>query len=583
MTSEKFNEIINYHEASKHHYDRYARSPGYMDWKNQPNPFRTYVGSPVHPLKLLKQDPAIAYLDLYDRKNNPQQPFTIETIAGFLELSLGLSAWKAAAGSRWSLRVNPSSGNLHPTEAHLILPPMKPINSGVYHYNALGHLLEKRADIPAPLWQHIVAHFGTEGFLIGISSIFWRESWKYGERAFRYCNHDAGHALACASFSANLYGWKVTYLSCLSDEEIEAVLGFDQIRFRKLEEEHTDFLCFVHPHKSNHIPRGLTAPIVSQFAELKFIGEPEILSQTCINWESIYTTARLTKKPPTEEITCDLPKQPWSAKETSPLSAPDIIRKRRSAASFDPDGSITKNQFLSMLDKTLARMDCAPFDAELIGPSTHLLIFVHNVVGLAAGLYFFLRRQNDLDEVRRLSRSDFQWEPVESTTTRTAGGLDFTAIGGKRQGHEVPQSLRVEPGAKHPVWKTQTNIPLYLLSEGDFRQQAMMVSCHQEIAGFSAFSVGMIVKFKEIVAAQPHLYRHLFWETGMIGQVLYLEAEAHGVRGTGIGCFFDDAVHEIMGFSDNHYQSLYHFTVGKPIEDPRLTTHPPYGHLKNKP
>jgi heavy metal translocating P-type ATPase len=44
-----------------------------------------------------------------------------------------------------------------------------------------------------------------------------------------------------------------------------------------------------------------------------------------------------------------------------------------------------------------------------------------------------------------------------STTTRTAGGLDFTAIGGKRQGREVPQSLRVEPGAKHPVWKTQSD------------------------------------------------------------------------------------------------------------------------------
>ena len=540
MTSEKLNEIINYHEATKHHYDRYARSPGYMDWKNQPNPFRTYSGSPVHPLKLLKQDPPGAYLDLYERKKNPRQPFTIETIAGFLELSLGLSAWKAAAGSRWSLRVNPSSGNLHPTEAHLILPPMKPLNSGIYHYNAFGHLLEKRAEIPAQLWQRIVAHFGTEGFLIGISSIFWRESWKYGERAFRYCNHDAGHALACVSFSANLYGWKVTCLGCLSDEEIDAVLGFDQIRFRKLEEEHADFLCFVHPHKSNPIPRGLPDPIVSQFGELKFIGAPEILSQTCINWESIYTTARLTKKPPSEEITCGLGKQRWSVNAASPLSAPDIIRKRRSATSFDPDGSITKNQFLSMLDKTLPRMDCAPFDAELTGPSTHLLIFVHNVVGLTPGLYFFLRAQNDLDEVRRLARSDFQWEPVE------------------------------------------TKFPLYLLSEGDFKQQAMMVSCHQEIAGFSAFSVGMIAKFKEIVATRPYLYRHLFWETGMIGQVLYLEAEAHGVRGTGIGCFFDDAVHEIMGFSDNHYQSLYHFTIGKPIEDPRLTTHPPYDHLKNR-
>ena len=193
-----------------------------------------------------------------------------------------------------------------------------------------------------------------------------------------------------------------------------------------------------------------------------------------------------------------------------------------------------------MLDKTLPRVDNAPFDAELIEASTHLLLFVHNVVDIAAGLYFWCRCDEDLAEIKRISRSDFLWEPVE------------------------------------------TNFPLYLLSEGNYRQQAMMVSCHQDIAGSSAFSLGMIAKFKDVITAAPYRYRHLFWETGMIGQVLYLEAEACGVRGTGIGCFFDDAVHEIMGFRDNHYQSLYHFTVGKPLEDPRLTTYPPYHHLKNR-
>jgi hypothetical protein len=48
----------------------------------------------------------------------------------------------------------------------------------------------------------------------------------------------------------------------------------------------------------------------------------------------------------------------------------------------------------------------------------------------------------------------------ESTTTRTADGLDFTAKGGKRQGREVPQSLRVKPGARHPVWKTRSKSAL---------------------------------------------------------------------------------------------------------------------------
>ncbi len=540
MISRKVEEIINYHEATKHHYDRYARSPGYMDWRNQPNPFRSYKGTSVLPLPLLKKDPPAAHPDLYSRKNNPWLPLTIETIAGFLELSLGLSAWKAVSGSRWSLRMNPSSGNLHPTEAHLILPPISPIKSGVYHYNALEHVLEKRTDIPSELWQNIVSHFGVEGFLIGVSSIFWRESWKYGERAFRYCNHDAGHALACVSFSANLFGWKVTYLNALSDEEIKTVLGFNQIRFRELEEEHTDFLAFVHRSSPSRIPRDLPDQLIAKFAELPFVGEPDKLSQRCVNWEIIYQTARLTAKPPTQEIRVKLGDRKLSSGEVSQLTAADIIRQRRSATAFDRSGSITRNQFLTMLDKTLPRMDCAPFDAELIEPSSHLLVFVHRVVDLRPGLYFFMRAKKDFDQIKQLSRGDFLWASVEP------------------------------------------DVPLYLLAEGNFMQQAMMVSCHQEIAGFSAFSLGMIAKFKEVITDAPYRYRHLFWETGMIGQVLYLEAEAHGVRGTGIGCFFDDAVHEIMGFSDNQYQSLYHFTVGKPIEDTRLTTYAAYHHLQNR-
>ncbi len=72
----------------------------------------------------------------------------------------------------------------------------------------------------------------------------------------------------------------------------------------------------------------------------------------------------------------------------------------------------------------------------------------------------------------------------------------------------------------------------------------------------------------------PAAYRRLFWEAGAIGQALYLEAEAAGLRGTGIGCFFDDGVHQLLGISDHTLQSLYHFTVGGPVNDSRLTTLP---------
>ena len=73
----------------------------------------------------------------------------------------------------------------------------------------------------------------------------------------------------------------------------------------------------------------------------------------------------------------------------------------------------------------------------------------------------------------------------------------------------------------------------------------------------------------------PRAYRRLHWECGFLGQLVYLEAEALGLRGTGIGCFFDDPVHQVFGFKDLAFQSLYHFTVGGPVDDPRLTTLPP--------
>jgi hypothetical protein len=58
--------------------------------------------------------------------------------------------------------------------------------------------------------------------------------------------------------------------------------------------------------------------------------------------------------------------------------------------------------------------------------------------------------------------------------------------------------------------------------------------------------------------------------------VLYLEAAAAGFDGTGIGCFFDDALHELLGIEGTRVQSVYHFTVGAGQHDPRIQSTPPY-------
>jgi len=116
-----------------------------------------------------------------------------------------------------------------------------------------------------------------------------------------------------------------------------------------------------------------------------------------------------------------------------------------------------------------------------------------------------------------------------------------------------------------------------LLKQGNCRALAAEVSCSQDIAGDGAFSLGMIADYMDsLVAYGAGFYRNLFWEAGLVGQVLYLEAEAAGIRSTGIGCYFDDAVHQVFGISSRDWQSLYHFTVGGAVEDTRLTTLPAY-------
>ena len=121
-------------------------------------------------------------------------------------------------------------------------------------------------------------------------------------------------------------------------------------------------------------------------------------------------------------------------------------------------------------------------------------------------------------------------------------------------------------------------LPLYLLQEGDCRALAATVSCGQAIAGDGAFSLGMIADYRDSLRSYgAAFYRNLFWEAGMVRQVLYLEAEEAGIRATGIGCYFDDPVHQAFGIASREWQSFYHFAVGGPVEDSRLTALPAYG------
>ncbi len=123
-------------------------------------------------------------------------------------------------------------------------------------------------------------------------------------------------------------------------------------------------------------------------------------------------------------------------------------------------------------------------------------------------------------------------------------------------------------------------MPLHELARNPALAATMRtLNCHQAIGSDAVFVVALLAEFGPQVEGAPWRYRELLREAGLMGQVLYLEAEAAGLRGTGIGCYFDDPVHELLGLpgkASAPWQVVYHFSVGLPLLDERITSEPPY-------
>jgi SagB-type dehydrogenase family enzyme len=546
LGEEAIRRALAYHERSKHHLHRYARGPGYMDWANQPDPFRTYGGAKKLELPFLADRLASSYADLYVHGAVAPRPLVLENAAILFELALGLSAWKQFRGNRWALRCNPSSGNLHPTEGYAILPTMPNVRAGVFHYVSRDHWLERRCALDDAGAAQLAVVLPPGSFLVGLSSVHWREAWKYGERAFRYCQHDAGHAIATVRYAAAALGWSARLLDDLSDGDRAALLGIDRdedfTSVAAADREHPDGLLLISPHPEASLV-GTKIP-VDAIRGGTWTGQANPLSRSHVPWEIIDEAARATWKPiAASSEPASLPALPPPA-TTATNAAATLIRQRRSCLDLDGKTSISAATFYGILDHLLPRPGVPPWDALPWAPHIHAGLFVHRVHGLVPGLYLLERSPAVHDRMRAALRDTFLWKPV-------AG---------------CPEHLR-----------------LFCLAEADLREAARITSCHQEIASDGAFSLGMIADFGDAIRARgAWWYRRLFWEAGVFGQVLYLEAEAAGVRGTGIGCYFDDTFHQLLGLTGDQFQDLYHFTVGGPVEDTRLLTLPPYAHRQRR-
>jgi SagB-type dehydrogenase family enzyme len=506
--------LFAYHQATKHTYHSVRANARYLDWHNQPDPFRAYEGVPVI---LLPPEPgfpnagtfaAMAALAEKTKLSDGRASEGRETIqldlnwlSRFLWHSLAVSAWKKVPGSgaRYSLRVNPSSGNLHPTEAHIALRTFAGMEDGLYHYRADRHALELRS---RGAWTQQLARaleipWAAESpLIVGLTSIFWREAWKYGERAYRYCCHDLGHAMMSALLAARVLGLPGGVVAHFSDARLARAMGLAET-----DEAPMAFLVF--PAQNTSI--GLPVPHVEKVA-----GIPNELSSEEGRYELLLGIHASTVLPdpagPLPPVSTARQGIAGGESTLSDLShdAPlgVTVRRRRSALDFHARTPPMERQELEQL----------------------------------------------LDFATRDWRADWRGN-FGGETTQVERGVDFVAL------HLYVHRVRdCEPGVYR--WD-QVNRNLEQLHAGNVQRVAAFLSLEQSLAGNSCFTISMIADLAEAARVFGNRgYRYAYFEAGAIGQRLYVGAEALGWNATGIGAFYDDDVHRYLGFLEEGADSV---------------------------
>ncbi|MHC5209137.1 MAG: SagB/ThcOx family dehydrogenase [Planctomycetota bacterium] len=530
--------MFAYHATTKHTYAKVYGGGWSLDWDNQPNPFRRYVGAPRIPLPTPGEDAvpvpsrstsaALAALPVPSGDAWPSHALPL--LGSLLHHAMAVSAWKQVPGTdvRYSLRVNPSSGNLHPTETWIVAEGLTDLPDGLYHYDVRDHRLERRRDggvLPA-----LAAAAGLRdgpGILVVLTTIFWREAWKYRDRAYRYCLHDAGHAAASIATAARGLLLPAAVHAHFPDRAVADLLALDgtdevPVLLLDLRKPIADVRT-TGPADAGPSGAGPSCADSRPQPPGPPAGEPNALSAEAYVHPLIEGMHRSTlveggpcpllparADPQDEQATGPAHELPAPAVADEPLAA--VVRRRRSAIDYRPEARMDAADFAGLLaDATrLPRFDAlGTLDGEAGARLVDLYCYVHGVDSVPPGCYRY-------------------------------------------RGGDGPPAL----------------VPIRL---GDVRSAAAGLSLGQELAGHAICAFSMIADLGRGAAAFGNrAYRHAHVEAGMLGQGLYLAATARGLDATGIGAFFDDDVHRWLGLVGPDRQVIYHHSIGLAAPDPRL-------------
>src|SRR3989442_8160324 len=360
--------LWRYHQSTKHSPERVAASADRLDWSSKPLPFKIYTSIEGIPLP--------------------------DDLARLCRYSNGVLRWRRGpSGERYGFRAAPCTGALYHVELYLATAQRSDLPAGLYHYGAHDHRLRplRRGDVRGAL-VHASGGFhalAAAPLVVVLTSTFWRNAWKYRERAYRHAYWDGGVVLANLLALAAAMHEPASVVMGFVDDEVDRLVGADSVR-------EASFALVALGSSAD------TPPAPPPLDQLALQTAP--LSAHEVAYTAIEEAHRASSLGSADEVVA------WREKaraisEATPEAfterpIEDVIRARRSTRRFSHE-TITREQLEHTLAAPTAPIPGDAFGSELVDP----FVIMNAVTGVARGAY-----RGDLTPIRR---GDFRREAGE--------------------------------------------------------------------------------------------------------------------------------------------------------------------------
>ncbi len=394
-----------FHESTKHSYTS-VRSDGHMlDWENRPLAYKIYpqAGAIALPRDLeLSARPVLATIAggeplLEDRE------LTAPALARLLFCAGGLTKSRRIEDETYHFRAAASAGALYPIEIYLAAAQVEDVPAGLYHFSPADLKLRglRTGDQRGALARACDGRSSVaqSRAVVVLSSIYWRSTWKYRARAYRYCFWDAGMIAANLLAATAAEGLQADLVTLFVDSEVEALLGVDGIT--------EGVICL--------ITLGCTSAKIQQPTTKpgKLELETVPLSRDSRAYEDlarIQAASRLEDFSELSQIVARATSADWSSQSSgtagdaaslirlaephsASLSLGDTILRRGSSRHFT-HAPILPGELAAVLDAS-----SAPVSSD-VPPMVHTYLIINAVERLEPGAFYHDQRKHALERLR---------------------------------------------------------------------------------------------------------------------------------------------------------------------------------------